>query len=473
MSPVPSRAGDATAPSPHVPRWVIALDLLALVLLVLAVRSLFTDHYRITVTSGIRLSLGSSLRLFLWLTGVLVVRHLAWRAVPWHARLGRHLLAFRRWEPAGAAWPVFVVSRITVLLVGFVAVWGIGFPQRYTPFLGNDLLDLYTRWDAGWYFNIASLGYPSRFTPTAHSSIAFFPGLPLLMRAVAVLLDINLWVAGIIVVTIAFFWGLTYLYRLGREDLTADQARAALMFLAFYPFAVCYSAVLTESLFLLTAAGAFYHFRRNELLRAGVFALATGVIRPNGFLLCLPLGLLAIIPALRNRHAVRWAPLLAQLATAALPIVGTAAYAMYVNGLTGDPFAWMKAQEAWGRGPTEGLNVWEARRLLIEERGVVAYLRAYTIEVVEGLAALFAFIAVFPIVRRFGLAYGVFVAMTLVTPLLTFGTVSLGRYTAPLFPIFLWLGAAVPPPHRPYWMAAFASGQAIVAALFYTWRPPF
>ena len=77
------------------------------------------------------------------------------------------------------------------------------------------------------------------------------------------------------------------------------------------------------------------------------------------------------------------------------------------------------------------------------------------------------------IIRRFGLAYGVFVAICVLPPLISMGSVSLGRYTAPLFPIFLWLGAAVPQNQRPYWAASFALGQGLVAALFFTWRPPY
>jgi hypothetical protein len=49
----------------------------------------------------------------------------------------------------------------------------------------------------------------------------------------------------------------------------------------------------------------------------------------------------------------------------------------------------------------------------------------------------------------------------------------MGRFTAPLFPIFLWLGAAVKEQHRPYVIAVFGAGLALVAALFFTGRPPY
>jgi hypothetical protein len=60
-----------------------------------------------------------------------------------------------------------------------------------------------------------------------------------------------------------------------------------------------------------------------------------------------------------------------------------------------------------------------------------------------------------------------------IPPLYSMGAISLGRYTAPLFPIFLWLGATVPAERRPYWIAVFAGFQALLSALFFTWRPPY
>jgi hypothetical protein len=252
--------------------------------------------------------------------------------------------------------------------------------------------------------------------------------------------------------------------------MTPDQARAAVIFVAFYPFAVCYSAILTESLFLLAAAACFFHFQKDQRLRAAAFGLLGGLVRPNGFLLAVPLGLLALDRFVRKQE---WKPLVARLVVAAVPAVAMIGYSAYVYSLTGDPFAWAKAQQAWGRTGSAIVDVVHARRELIADAGVAEYLKEYPIEILEGAATLFGLAAVWPITRRFGLAYGVFVAMAILPPFITMGTVSLGRYIAPLFPVFLWLGAAVPERRRPYWTAMFAGGQALVAVLFYTWRPPY
>jgi hypothetical protein len=442
--------------------------------------------HRVRIAFGpIYISLASWPRLLLWTAVILIARHAIWRAPAWPLHVGAWIRAGVSAEAFRAAWPAFVLSRAAALVVGYLAVVTIGFNPP-VPFraLSNRFLDLFARWDAGWYGGIATTGYEANYTfdPRHPSSIAFFPGLPILMRLVRHVLNVNLWMGGIIVVLVAFLCALINVYRLAREDMPADQARAAVLFLAFYPFAVCYSAILTESLFLLAAASAFLYFRREQLTKAALFGLLAGIVRPNGFLLCVPLALLALTPFARGRGWLsnpgglppqRWGNLALKLVVAAVPIVSVAAYSWYVYSRTGDPFAWAKAQQAWGRGSAEIVNIVAERRALIEKMGVSEYPGHYPIELIETAAVVFGLAAVWPIIRRFGLAYGVFVAMAILPPFITMGSTSLGRYTAPLFPIFLWLGAAVPERRRPYWTAAFAAGQALVAVLFYTWRPPY
>jgi hypothetical protein len=475
--------GHDTSPG-RIPRWVTALDVLCLAALAVMLRSMFGDSYRISVMGYVLLSARSSLRVAMVLALLLTLRYTVWRVVPWHVRVAAWARAFWRWEPLRASWGPFLVSRLMVLIVAYVAVATIGFqPARPWRALESDILDLYARWDAGWYFGIATDGYSAAgsFRPTRQHEVAFFPGLPLLMRATSELLDLNHWQAGIVVVVVAFLWALTYVYRLARLDLPSDAARASLLFLAFYPFATCYSAVLTEAVFLLAAVGVFYHFRQGEYVRAALFGLLAGLLRPNGFLLAAPLGVLTAVPFARS---VGWWPgpraerpalgqAAFQLAVCTTPVLGMLAYATYLHSFVGEPFAFVQAQQAWGRKAFEGLAVIEARSALIETQGVSVYFRNYIVEIVEAVAAFFALAAVWPITRRLGLAYGLFVASAVLPPLISMGSISLGRYTAPLFPIFLWLAMAVPAERRPYWIAAFAAGQALIATLFFTWRPPY
>ena len=45
---------------------------------------------------------------------------------------------------------------------------------------------------------------------------------------------------------------------------------------------------------------------------------------------------------------------------------------------------------------------------------------------------------------------------------------SAGRFSAVLFPAFIWLAGAVPAAHRSGWLALFAALQGLVATLFYS-----
>ena len=481
---MPKLSSDAET-APAAPRWITAIDIVCAVLLIFAIIAMVSRGVRISVATDIDLSFTSWPRLLMWIAVLLALRQWRWRERPWHATVFGWLRACLRNEAFRAAWPAFMLSRLSVLIVAYVAVVMIGFsPPRPWRALDNNVLDLYARWDAGWYYMIANVGYNATtiINPQRQNSIVFFPGFPMTMRYLGSWFHLNKWIAGIIIVIVAFLFGLIYLYRLAREDLPPDQARAALAFLAFYPFAVCYNAILTESLFLLVGAATFFYFRRRRLVVAGALALFVGLLRPNGFLFAGPLGLLALLPFARGRGWLpgstadgdaRWLPLIGGIAVALLPIAGMLIYSANVYSMTGDPFAWVKAQQGWGRSTAGILKVIEARRALIAADGLGGYAIQYPTEILEFGAALFALVAIWPITRRFGAAYGLFVALSVVPPLITMGSLSLGRFTAPLFPLFLWLGAAVPEQHRPYWLAAFGMGQGLVAVLFFTWRPPY
>src|SRR5262249_21388722 len=147
--------------------------------------------------------------------------------------------------------------------------------------------------------------------------------------------------AGMVVSLAAFCGALVYLYMFARDALGDEKAGYALWLLASYPFAVFFGAIYTESLFLVSIIGAFYHLTKGQLLPAALWGLLAGLTRVNGVLLCLPLALVVVSPWLspalvRDRLAV---PLIAQprgskdvrvmiagLGVAAMPAVGMLLY---------------------------------------------------------------------------------------------------------------------------------------------------
>jgi hypothetical protein len=466
-------------PSPTValPAWARAADFIAVMLAVVASIVAISGGFRLRLGDW-RLALTSPYRPLLLAVAVSAARH-ALTFSRHESMIGHMWLSLRaltRSTPFLTAATVALFTRPVVFLAGYLAVFMFGYAPGAQPFqdFDSELLNLPLRWDAGWYLQIAREGYEyaARVGATGQQNIVFFPAFPLTIRTVALVLGNNhpaYVFGGTAVSLLMFVLGLTYLYHLGREFLTPDESAAALWMLAAYPFALFYGAIYTESMFLLGVAGAFYHFRRNELWRAALWGVLVGLTRPNGFFLCVPLGICALE---RQRFAIRrLTP--ASIAAAAAPVAGVLIYSLYIWRLTGNPFAWAAGHAAWGRTYQGLSHLVTDRYRLITDSGLPAYLGHQPYDFLNAMAVVFVLAAVWPVARRFSLAYAVFILINILPPLSAGGLISAGRLSAVLFPAFLWFASAVPARHRTGWIAAFAALEAFNAALFYTWRPLF
>jgi hypothetical protein len=447
--------------------------------------------FRVRV-AGLRFALTSPYRLLVWVIVISVVRHLAAPQAPIYRDLPARLAAAWRTPAVQTAASAVLGTRLAILFVGYLAVFTLGYREGGAPWklFENEFLNLQIRWDTGWYFGIANEGYkyvPNR--PFDQQNIVFFPAFPLAMRIVGRLLgglSPAYILGGTLVAIGAFFCALIYLYRFAC-DMLGDENRAsyAVWLTATFPFALFYGAVYSESLYLLGAIGAFYHFRRREFWRAGAWGLLVGLTRPNGCFLSVPLAILALaafIPgcltggsAAAKRPAVppaaRLSGLTPALAAAAMPGVGMLLYSAFIWGLTGNPLQWAAGHLAWGR-QYEGLSVLVTDRYeYLANGGLYEYTSQLPADLLNALGALFVLVAAWPVARRIGLAYAVFIVLNILPPLAAGGFLSAGRLSSVLFPAFVWFATAVPDRHRPAWLASFMAVQAFNATLFYTWRP--
>jgi Gpi18-like mannosyltransferase len=272
--------------------------------------------------------------------------------------------------------------------------------------------------------------------------------------------------AGMIISIGSFFGALAYLYAFARDRFGDDVANGTVWLLASYPFAIFFGALYTESLFLLGTVGALYHFSRQQFGRAACWGLLVGLTRINGALLALPLALIAMAAATPRMKVTG-------LAAAAAPVAGLAIYALFIWGLTGNPFAFASGQMAWGRTYTGLGSLVSHQYSILANAGLSGYVGTPGYDVLNALGALFAIGTIWPVTRRIGLAYGLFMVINILPALANGGLLSAGRFSSVLFPAFIWLATAVPANHRAAWIASFAAVQAFGAALFYTWRPLF
>ena len=351
----------------------------------------------------------------------------------------------------------FAVTRLGVLVVGLAAAAFIG----YTPHAGepstwqvaaDPARNLLARWDTFWYLDIATRGYQWNGNPLEQQSVVFFPLLPVLMRVVGAAIGGHPLVAGLMVSLAAFLAALCYFWRWTADRAGTDVATGAVWLIGTFPSAIFFSAVYTESLYLLIVAGACYYAERRLYWRAATIGLFAGFVRPNGLLLSIPIIVIAFVANRERPHR------LSRTAAAMTPALGVLVFSAYLAWRLGDPTAWLANQAAWPNNfgipppelPNAPINLWW---------------------IPNALPLALVLIALAPLTTLLGAAYGLFVVGNIVSPLLRHGFLSMGRFCSVMFPVFAWLSMRVRGRARTRLIVGFALGQAILAALFFTWHP--
>lgn len=489
------------AESGRLPWWARALDVISGIAVLLLISIVVFGGFRLRY-GDLRVTAQDVWRPLLVLILAVGIRHWLVPQPRWPARMQA------AWRRAWAApvtrvvLPSLLASRLMVLAVGYLGVALIGYPEKSPPFRvsHNEVVNLPAKWDAGWYLGIALSGYEyDPHSPGARQqNVAFFPAYPMVMRAMTSWLGGRVvrpdepmsgnrieWgysmhrralAAGLVVSIGAFGWGLVYLFRLVRS-LGGDEAAAAsaVILACAWPCALFYSAVYTEGLFFLGVVGAWYHLRERQWVAAFAWGVITGLSRPNGFLVSVPLALLAVTDwraVWRNEADSRRTALLG-VAAAAGPGIGLLIFCAYLQSLTGNPLVWMEAHQAWGRIATDVAGLFTERADVIAKQGFYTYSISQPIELVNATFVIAALALAVPITRRFGVAYGVFLLLMVGPPLFRGGFLSLGRLTSTLFPLFLYLGWSLRGTPLAVVVMAFAGFQALLAVVFFTWRPFF
>jgi len=384
-------------------------------------------------------------------------------------------------ESVRMAWRAFAWSRLAIAFVAVFAALSAGvvaernankfdLPAVTSPLggFGDIVAGPLARWDAVWYLTIANDGYAAADSPRH----AFFPLYPLLARGLgelggggagAVLL------AAYAVSLAAFFAALVLLYRLTTLELGRRAAWPTLLLLCVFPASLYFGAPYSESLFLLCSIGAFYAARTGSWAWAGVAAAGASATRSAGILLLLPLAVMylygprADAPARASSRLGGFAPRYGLQPNAlwlALAPAGLLAYAAYLGLTYGDPLSFSHVQEFWNRdfaGPLVG--AWDGagaafdgvRQLLSGSRDVAYFEQSAgdPFRVAAQNIALFGFlcfalVGAVGVLRRLPFAYGLYVVTALMLPLsypvAAQPLMSLPRFVAVLFPIFMWLG---------------------------------
>lgn len=371
----------------------------------------------------------------------------------------------------------FAISRGVVFAAGIL---GDSFlptePGHWVADPGSSFLSLWAKWDSQWYVQIAREGY--WFQPLQQSNVAFFPLYPLTVRLLAPLMGGNLILSGFVLSHLAFLLALVFLYGLAELELAdRESARRAVYYLAFFPTAFFFSAVYTESLFLMLSVAAVYFARRHHWLAAALAGMLAAATRNLGFLLWV----LVMWEWLRCQgwslrgtfRGETWRALAASLRRhwpepliiAAIPL-GLVLYAAFLKFNFDRPLAFLEVQAAWGRqniGPV-AVMARNLRALATMQLGRGDLSRLLN------MGAVLAVLAMVPFIRRkFGAGYALYVLIAVLVPLAS-AAMSAIRYVLPLFPVFILLGwwGRRPTVDRTL-LAVFAAGLGVLTVIFVNW----
>ncbi len=241
---------------------------------------------------------------------------------------------------------VYVASRALVLLCVLAA-------RKMAP---GDYTSLMTVWDAGWMVQAAEFGYPTALPlpgttgNAAQSTIGFFPGMPLAIRAVATATGQSFVTAGVAVSTFAGFLSTLLLFLFVRRMSDHAAAKRAALIYCFFPTSFIFLIVYSEGLMFVFAIACLWALVEQRWLAAGVLSALATAVRPTAGALVICCAWAAGAHLLKHRDPrALVAPLLAPL--------GMLSYFGWLWHHTGSATAWFTVQRAgWGQRSDLGVT---------------------------------------------------------------------------------------------------------------------
>ena len=298
---------------------------------------------------------------------------------------------------------------------------------------GRDVLSIWNAWDAPHYIGISQYGYGPGHDP---AEIAFFPLVPLLIRAGSLVLPPL--VAGMLISLLATLAAGIGLYRLVLLDGDRRAALGAVLALNLFPTSFALIPPYSEPVFLCLVVWSFYLARRGGWGGSAALGALASAARLQGLFLAPSLAVEYLAQRRRLGVGILWLLLVP---------VGTLVYLAVNLVAFGDPLSFLAVQRE--HFFHSAAPPWEVLGGLVD--GIAGH--SPTIDwATLYLAPLLAFgvllaTAIWALASRYSRpSYAAYAWLTLLTLVTLTWPISVPRYLLGVFPLFIALGRLA---HRP------------------------
>jgi Gpi18-like mannosyltransferase len=201
---------------------------------------------------------------------------------------------------------------------------------------GHPLASTVGHWDGVWYSRLALGGYPDH--PVHDPSVlGFFPLFPLAMWAVMHAFGASAVVAGALISGVGGLVATVLVQKLATGWWGAETGRRTTVLFCLFPGSVVFSMVYSEGLLIPLAVGCLLALQHRRWLLAGVLAGIATATAATGVALIIA----CVVAAFRSKER-------RALVAPLLSLTGIAAFAAFLWGWTGTPFASLIAQrDGW------------------------------------------------------------------------------------------------------------------------------
>ena len=340
---------------------------------------------------------------------------------------------------------VFRLALNVPALVGANALPNSGGVPPGLPYDFKSIPGVWARWDSGHYLTIVRQGY------VRDMERAFMPLFPLLMLGLGLgNPTLAIW-SGAFISIAAFIAALAILWRQIRDDYGERGeaiATTTLIALNLFPTSFYFSALYTESLFLLLFALTYGFSRRQKFLLAACCVGLAALLRINGIVL----GIIPVIELLQSTNRTnlktQWrSPRLwfTLIGIGAISVIGVIALVIYFKITLDLPFAFIEQQRILMKRTPDWpwMSLLDQVRMVLFGYGGFETNKFMRVIGVLDLSALLLFIGLTVLsFRRVRFSLAAYCVASLVVILSSHGPGTMGvyaasRYMLQLFPCFV------------------------------------